>query len=100
VSAREWKPGDVAMVPFLGESRICVYTDGGWVGGKLSEKAGVDHYAGARHLVVIDPEDYAQVERLADLLSVKGVHVGRTSAVHECVALADALREFPTGGAR
>jgi hypothetical protein len=88
MSGREWKPGDVAMVEVptktipgtsihaAGKSRIVVVKDSkGWVAAENSAYFWADDYAffseGPRPLVVIDPEDRKQVERLRDLMDIE-----------------------------
>jgi hypothetical protein len=63
--SRKWKPGDVALIPFgAGPKRAIRDEDGTWlVVGKANSKG----YSDARPLVVIDPEDREQVERLDDI---------------------------------
>lgn len=71
MSKRDWKPGDVAVV----EGSVMLRTGRGWLfaalnGGSWShaEGASADRVTSlARPLVVIDPEDREQVERLSDL---------------------------------
>lgn len=70
----EWKPGDVGLVPFPGDVGLVPFSDeaavgfrvsGGWVTKwNLSPLA----YADVRPLVVIDPENREQVERLDALI--------------------------------
>lgn len=55
---REWKPGDVAMIPGCGPRMM---TDRGWASVRGDF---IDFFAAPRPLVVIDPEDREQVERL------------------------------------
>jgi hypothetical protein len=70
VSAPEWKPGDVALVtPNANRQARCVSLrrDDGWV---CQHRASLTdgEVRDARPLVVIDPEDREQVERLVDAL--------------------------------
>ena len=65
MSEHEWKPGDVAMVPLRSGDEISLYTSEGWVNNRFPIP--VHDYNGVRPLVVIDPEDRAQVEMLRDL---------------------------------
>lgn len=74
MTGREWKPGDVAIRTYYGRSKLTVATtcigeyheeglhwhhiDGGW--DRISDDDGPTY----RPLVVIDPEDREQVERL------------------------------------
>src|SRR5690606_10195009 len=66
VSAREWRPGDVALVHLDAETEVrCMRTKcGDWAS---PSGAPYDPLLTARPLVVIDPDDRAQVERLWDL---------------------------------
>jgi hypothetical protein len=59
---REWKPGDVAAIPFTSGDERGMWVDGTFVvtGGRASSRA----YGGVRPLVVIDPEDREVVGRL------------------------------------
>lgn len=73
LSAREWKPGDVAMVTLFGEgSRVGIKDTHGWaIVNHVGDRAYSRWHNGslvqdARPLVVIDPEDREQVARLAD----------------------------------
>lgn len=101
--SREWKPGDVvAITEYVGDPIPAI---------RVEAKCGVKHHhvnhdhwhylrpapcgatwtsasdPAAHALVVIDPEDAEQVERLADLLAW-ALHTSDTPR------LADALREF------
>jgi len=98
--SREWKPGDVAERTYLGNVGISLavhgclisqhgyglhwhHANGGW--------DSVDGQSSYRPLVVIDPDDFKQVERL--LTSLQGM----SFASHACGAfscLQAALREF------
>lgn len=89
MSRREWKPGDVG-VALIGERFIV--TSGGkcfWPGEKPGDWSAVSGEPAAedRPLVVIDPEDAKQVERLCDLLY--GGHAGDVTRKVQA-----ALREF------
>lgn len=101
MSERDWKPGDVAAVRFawgMGEYRTCLrgqrYGRWGWFHSVLDGFTADDHPAGptdVRPLVVIDPEDSDDRERLLTLLQ------GMSFAAHACGALTclhAALREF------
>lgn len=103
--SREWQPGDVAMVTYrLGEcteTNLCAKTDKGW--DCLAPGVGFlmhgDVYE-ARPLVVIDPEDAKQVERLAQLVPDCGDPVNHCDP-KQCLSLGcwtdrvqQALREF------
>jgi hypothetical protein len=90
---REWKPGDVALVPFDRPDDVpAMWMDGrGWV---LSDGRGAsENFTDVRPLVVIDPEDTESVERLAalwwDEVRKDMPHPGQRDK-----ALAAALREF------
>ena len=69
---REWKPGDVAMLTLSdGEQAVGLRprSNDGWKhSGRWSGGVDYDHigHTDARPLVVIDPEDRVQVERLAE----------------------------------
>jgi hypothetical protein len=62
---REWKPGDVAMIPFDNRDEIGIFIAGGWVTRDTLKPL---PFQDARPLVVIDPEDREQVERLCSHL--------------------------------
>lgn len=94
--SREWKPGDVAMLVFsTGELAIGVRNgpeqtpgwghSGAFGGGSVYD--GIGGVDDIRPLVVIDPADTEQVERLTDLMSW---------ALHsdDAPRLQAALREF------
>lgn len=73
---RAWKPGDVAAVSFDGKTEhVAIRTlyfhgeyveEGRWHGGRAGALHGPEMTA--RPLVVIDPEDREQVERLAEAI--------------------------------
>lgn len=77
-SVQKWRPGDVAEVTMRHKSgteqtwSLCMYTDdGSWVSsdsGRLYSDTGVWKIVRTRPLVVIDPEDRKQVERLVNLV--------------------------------
>lgn len=85
---RDWQPGDVARIAVEPDGAIGIWTGRFWAWSNGNGPyEGVSHcHEGipTRPLVVIDPEDLAQVERLWDSI------MGRTG-LHD---LADALREF------
>jgi hypothetical protein len=90
--ASEWKPGDVAMVTGRWlwskphSTKLALRDDGCWVStGGLDLMA--NETSDARRLVVIDPEDAEQVERLTD-----GLYGGHGGSVTERVQAA--LREY------
>lgn len=87
--SREWKPGDVAVIKFSAGDEI-----GMWLGDRWAVTGGrsqLPNYTISRPLVVIDPEDRQQVERLAHLITEHD-----KGATEEAWAsdLANALREF------
>jgi hypothetical protein len=93
---REWKPGDVAMVTYrLGqctESNVCAKTDKGW--DCLAPGVGFLLHGDVievRPLVVIDPEDHDQVERLRSSLESMSFSLWACGAA---TCLTTALREF------
>lgn len=66
---REWKPGEVAMVKGL----VCIRSNEGmWEHGRSDRFRYPGGTPSARPLVVIDPEDREQVERLHDALAAAG----------------------------
>lgn len=96
--SREWKPGDVAELSIDGQTGIGVvrkHRDDSvpvWVisGHSFFKSIAVGNdvlIQGVRPLVVIDPEDREQVERLWR-------HYVETAAVNRTDALQAALREF------
>lgn len=108
MSAQEFKPGDLAMVTMKGEEVMCTrYATGfesGWFHGVgLVDKQWGHPDSGTtpRPLVVIDPEDREQVERLADLLIVERattdgvVHSGVQAALRSLIT--PPKPEEPTG---
>lgn len=90
MSDRKWKYGDVAMVVnYGGEEKVVRYGHGHWVfvdGSTMPEGE-----TNARPLVVIDPEDREQVERLGELFSSRR---DRFVGVLWRDAMQAALREF------
>jgi len=54
--SREWKPGDVGLIPFARTSEIGLYTDDGWVI-PHDPRYPTKEFCDVRPLVVIDPED-------------------------------------------
>jgi hypothetical protein len=91
VNAREWEPGDVAMLRCRdGVERVAILTDRGelsplWIAtsvdwGRLSDDVPI------RPLAVIDPENREEVERLVSLFDA--IAGGALDAMQ------DALREF------
>jgi hypothetical protein len=95
--SREWKPGDVAMVRVSEEyaPEVAVSSDRQWfvAGPRLGSRHGWYHanVEVIRPLVVIDPEDAEQVERLASTDALRGLGGSFDSLAYN---LADALREF------
>ena len=94
---REWKPGDVALVPGVGKA--LVLDDGRWSTqprGVIHPRKGFEDLYKARPLVVIDPEDREQIERLAQLLHDYDAHLAddphRESAWVSLTS--DALRKY------
>lgn len=63
---REWKPGDVAWARYTDSSggEIALRTQTGWMGTRGGMPEGTMEAYDLRPLVVIDPEDREQVERL------------------------------------
>lgn len=98
---REWKPGDVAMAPSFG----VVIADPSGLWRKVSDGKelstpwdGRDDripFLHVRPLVVIDPKDREQVERLAALFRMERVKGDRDAIVGGSTdAMQAALREF------
>lgn len=96
---REWQPGDVALIEVGGRTaramRQCVQGDSLW--SSAERLLGVyDHYDAAgpvtvvRPLVVIDPEDREQVERLSEMVADEIVRNG----LKPRDAMQAALREY------
>lgn len=83
MSAREWKPGDVAEV---GVGRAMRHESGHWVFPDGSYNTD-DQRIPTRPLVVIDPEDREQVDRLVEIM------VGLSEGTFP-VRLQEALRDF------
>ncbi|GAA2007866.1 hypothetical protein [Nocardioides kribbensis] len=61
---REWKPGDVALIPLGSADVRAMFTTDGWAISDMPGVRGVREFSDVRPLVVIDPEDREQVERL------------------------------------
>ncbi|HKY57625.1 MAG TPA: hypothetical protein VJL80_06275 [Aeromicrobium sp.] len=107
-----WKPGDVAMVTWddaspalkhAGKTDIrklpSVRTESGWAIQYALSHVGDESVLEARPLLVIDPRDREQVERLADLmwsLGLLGIGVGdgRSASAAEVTLLQKAFGEF------
>lgn len=88
---REWKPGDVAMVP--GPGRALLLDTGMWVTQRVGNKhdsKGFSEFLDVRPLVVIDPENREDIERLLTLYT-SGL-TDRQLGAHS--ALTWALREY------
>lgn len=107
MSAREFKPGDVAMLATEGGERIgfrCgVPSNMGWeyareVGQATWSSDSTGYATPIRPLVVIDPEDREQVERLYDILSADSMNyegaLVNSRAILPRTSLQAALREF------
>lgn len=87
--SREWKPGDMALVDCVGEDRLCSWAtechkdvhprEPHWHVARSHTYIDDDGRA-TRPLVVIDPEDREQVERLVAPLRERGASVGRIPA--------------------
>lgn len=106
--SREWKPGDVAAVVWNADAKpeiLFRYLAGddfdmpAWMSSEDGEA--YPRPDQLRPLVVIDPEDREQVERLADAmwsagLLGTGVGIGNTASAAECRSLAAALRSLIT----
>lgn len=103
--SREWKPGDAAMIRLgarcdgrgeRGEGWATAIRDnvGSWACGVATARIANDEdILEARPLVVIDPEDREQVERLADL-NERATPEGWVSPTDATNAMQAALREF------
>lgn len=66
MSAREWEPGDVAMVTIFGIEHPALRQYDGWTTecGHTNKEPRLGDVTAIRPLAVIDPEDREQVERL------------------------------------
>lgn len=105
MTSRDWKPGDVAMVlPRGGDSLVGIKTFDGWHLGpiELADR----NVEAAWPLVVIDPEDREQVERLVRACPDDWCFEQDEATVIDCTeSMQDALRslkeppkpEEPTG---
>lgn len=83
--SREWQPGDMARTRRGGTvARTAIHK---WVLLDDGHAVNLDHEP--RPLVVIDPEDREQVERLRDILTPPGAMFR-----HGCGEIEAALREF------
>jgi hypothetical protein len=88
---REWQRGDVAFIPGVGRALM---TGCGWLSqGMRSPAHAVEAYLDPRPLVVIDPEDREQVERLGGGTG----HVNVNWLQDRLRAFADPKPEEPTG---
>lgn len=89
MSERQWKPGDVALV----NGRVCLKSGTKWEHGDERAFPYVAHDStlNIRPLVVIDPEDREQVERLTGALVYGGAGKNDDNHWREVQA---ALREF------
>ena len=100
MTARKWKPGDVALVRISSDYRpeVAVSGDRQWfvAGPRLGSQHGWPHgrVEVIRPLVVLDPEDPKHVEQLADAILRLDRHEGRPCYSNSChvTLLADALR--------
>ncbi|GAB3776651.1 hypothetical protein FB382_004357 [Nocardioides ginsengisegetis] len=95
--SREWKPGDVAIVTNQsGESGRAIRFSGSPEDGWFAERDGIGgDLTDARPLVVIDPENREQVERLCNLVdgAFNDTRIDGTGPTSTELAQA-ALREF------
>lgn len=80
--SREWKPGDVGLVPFASADEVGIFTHDGWVTRLNLRPLG---YSDVRPLVVIDPDSDDDLSRLWRLLPDNLVSADQLQA---------ALREF------
>lgn len=94
MTGREWKPGDVAMVRYVDggvEPSLLTYRNG-WVSMVDGRGDGKDEpCVPIRPLVVIDPEDREQVERIRESLERMSFSTWACGATS---CLQGALREF------
>lgn len=90
--SREWQPGDVALVEAgcWANRKVALRLSEGWshVNGTNVDGDGI--VSPVRPLVVIDPEDRAQIERLAELMWSHRANL--LTDLGEVVA--DAIREY------
>lgn len=97
---REWKPGDVALIPFARGDIRAMFTTDGWAISDAPDVRGIGEFGDVRPIVVIDPEDHQQVERLVKALSTGQPLIGLDPTNREMVDQAwvthtqTALREF------
>lgn len=107
MSAREWKPGDVAMVSVRGADPVIAIRDSyGWAHNTLGPGRAHAHWTAfcevepIHPLVVIDPEDREQVERLMSVYVSEALDRGAMSYSGHVDKRNDsmqaALREFAT----
>ena len=90
---REWKPGDVALIPFSNRDEVGIFIAGGWVTRDTLKPL---PFEDARPLVVIDPEDREQARKL-----IAAVHHDQYPTMNDLPpsprnvdAMQAALREF------
>jgi hypothetical protein len=63
-----WKPGDIAMVSYGFEEERMMRDHSGWFSASTEISDGDHMFDSARPLVVIDPEDREQVDRLTRII--------------------------------
>ena len=67
--SREWKPGDVAMIPFSRGEVRAIYRPDGWIVCDTLATDGCTAFTDVRPLVVIDPEDREQMARVESAIA-------------------------------
>jgi hypothetical protein len=88
---RQWQPGDVALVGGTDGEVVAVWQGNQWA--TATARYLHDFQVTARPLVVIDPEDAEQVERLASALTAALINVPGGGCMRPETTQA-ALREF------
>jgi hypothetical protein len=87
----DFEAGDVAMVTIFGQEHVAIRSCGGWTNasGHTDREPKLGNVTDVRPLVVVDPEDREQVDRLRETVFAQGCFLN--GPVSEWQA---ALREF------
>lgn len=91
MSGREWQFGDVAMIEVHDNRHVGIFVGGGWRYADDMRVSDDSAIATVRPLVVIDPEDRQQLERLADAFTEAEDSRTITASQHRVDAMRDAL---------
>lgn len=94
---REWKPGDVALAKwrnYVGVPALFVAARQRWIDVDGVEFDGDENDLTLRPLVVIDPENREDVERLSEAIRDAEKDCGQDFWEYDQMVLQDALRDF------